>query len=1125
MYISGKAGQTTRKNLVDSLRNNITRVNPNAQGIQAFFQQEAIQSRSLNSIFGTPEEFLERYANFQRSYEEALKKDISITAGSKTNIDALKKSNTINLRILNHEAQKRLHEMFMYDVLRLPDLLREAGLPAYQMPSANKYGSIFKYALAPEGQIEHPVQIFLNRAIFNFNEDKTGLDSFKVAKSNILSHQTISRLFGEFQQSGSLGNIFGRAANQSLNILTLDVETTGVVSGSQVRSMSLLGMKSAPSGTVVGGINQNIAFKSQQMAGLTVSTMNNGIIDMYKHLADTEGTKLMDMGEGGKNFLDETEKFLRQILDPSVDRLAGHNIGFDLDMLRQTSAAQSLYGSHKGIQEAWQLLDERITKGNFLVDTLESTRSYLLEKVQNIVGQSGLIDLDERSKLFVNTLFSQETLASIHVGGSATYGSVENIALNTNLFELLENDGKADQLYKLINKGSHIAETDVYLQSYIADYVQTGRLDLLDRTTTMSPAARKARSRIFQSQAITATTNMADVRLLNDTVFSHITRNESIKKMGISARVTAQSLGLQTAEEGILKYDQGEKQFFFSTSTDRVAINNEAIATGEMQRILQSARTGVEDDALRIISTGITFQQGSNINELLSTRALISSAPITQQRSMENITNAFTTMYTNLGTGISTPDYIRAITGQDIVDSPFQTGLGQYSLTAAGEIARKFAKIGDPFASLPAQQRVYSTVLAESTAPIARKMQIIDMAGGTPIKLASAEIPDLLATLGLPVFEKQTGARIIDSGTRAASKVVVPTEILNQAIRDKFGENFTMRNVGRSVLEDGTFPRAMLNATWMVQRDLDKTQSEQLVENIFNIMKSEESAAEAMGVGKTQLDKTLKEQIALMQGLKGDDMKAAKESVVESIMKNDIVFANAGEQSEQAILQAKQAGEILDNDVLLNKQTMQYTVPSKGYQYTAVPLSPLMDRTELQIAGAIDEIDTASELVDFEVGINESGQVQTTKIPKYLEMKEKISSEILSDPSQARVLKGRLNRAKVGRDANVILDLFNQYKPKIGYAALGLAAAGAGYYMSKKHRERQLYNESMEAQPIERASQVNQYNSYSSEFNNNTSLRRDPLLTAGVVGNLDRAKIGHTRMGSDRYNHLYGGGY
>jgi hypothetical protein len=37
----------------------------------------------------------------------------------------------------------------------------------------------------------------------------------------------------------------------------------------------------------------------------------------------------------------------------------------------------------------------------------------------------------------------------------------------------------------------------------------------------------------------------------------------------------------------------------------------------------------------------------------------------------------------------------------------------------------------------------------------------------------------------------------------------------------------------------------------------------------------------------------------------------------------------------------------------------------------------------------------------------------------------------------------------------------------------------------------------------------------------NFSVTGDPLATAGVVGNLDRSKIGHTNMGPNKYDYLY----
>ena len=100
-------------------------------------------------------------------------------------------------------------------------------------------------------------------------------------------------------------------------------------------------------------------------------------------------------------------------------------------------------------------------------------------------------------------------------------------------------------------------------------------------------------------------------------------------------------------------------------------------------------------------------------------------------------------------------------------------------------------------------------------------------------------------------------------------------------------------------------------------------------------------------------------------------------------------------------------------------------------------------------------------------------------------------------------------------------DFYIANKPKIGFAALGLAVAGAGYYIAKNRREQRLYEETREVQNFEQAnprSQRPNFNAMSSP----QSTRRDPLVTAGVVGNLDRNKINHTRMGPNKYNHLYG---
>ena len=89
--------------------------------------------------------------------------------------------------------------------------------------------------------------------------------------------------------------------------------------------------------------------------------------------------------------------------------------------------------------------------------------------------------------------------------------------------------------------------------------------------------------------------------------------------------------------------------------------------------------------------------------------------------------------------------------------------------------------------------------------------------------------------------------------------------------------------------------------------------------------------------------------------------------------------------------------------------------------------------------------------------------------------------------------------------------------------AIAVGAASAGYYLAKRNRTNRMYDEVMHQQPYEEQGLVQDANSGIQQDNQQTSARRDPLVTAGVVGNLDRNKIGHTAMGPKKYNHLYGG--
>lgn len=114
---------------------------------------------------------------------------------------------------------------------------------------------------------------------------------------------------------------------------------------------------------------------------------------------------------------------------------------------------------------------------------------------------------------------------------------------------------------------------------------------------------------------------------------------------------------------------------------------------------------------------------------------------------------------------------------------------------------------------------------------------------------------------------------------------------------------------------------------------------------------------------------------------------------------------------------------------------------------------------------------------------------------------------------------------RMARNA-VLIDKITKMKPKIYKGVAAVGAISAGYYLGRRTQEQNLYDETMGQQPTEAnigPMGIADFNRLDQELAAQFSSRRDPLVTAGVVGNLDRNKISHTRMGPDKYNHLYGG--
>ena len=178
---------------------------------------------------------------------------------------------------------------------------------------------------------------------------------------------------------------------------------------------------------------------------------------------------------------------------------------------------------------------------------------------------------------------------------------------------------------------------------------------------------------------------------------------------------------------------------------------------------------------------------------------------------------------------------------------------------------------------------------------------------------------------------------------------------------------------------------------------------------------------------------------------------------------------------------------------------------------TAVVLSPFENTTATALDKGLNSADMAARLSAQDkqaVGIaNELSDV----VDNSSSLRTGITSELTS-------LKVGVNYADRSRN---IRQMYAKYKKPVGIGLADAAITAAGYYIyNKSKNETNPYDEVMDQQdtmpgraprtdiydpvPVQAYSQIN-----------------DPLATAGVVGNLDRSKIGHTKMGPNKYDYLY----
>lgn len=225
-----------------------------------------------------------------------------------------------------------------------------------------------------------------------------------------------------------------------------------------------------------------------------------------------------------------------------------------------------------------------------------------------------------------------------------------------------------------------------------------------------------------------------------------------------------------------------------------------------------------------------------------------------------------------------------------------------------------------------------------------------------------------------------------------------------------------------------------------------------------------------------------------------------------------------------------QAGETLsgmleefsgENDSVLFQRGFQFSVVDSGDGYVAIQ-GRIPDKVLDVLEGVSPELKDAVDQI-------RSGRVQKELYDTYLAAAETAYRDETFRDKIIRAFSSKGLDSNLGiRGADralrdqAVREAYQKIAPKVGIGLLAVGTLGLGYYITKKRREKKLYDETIKSQPTERAEYVQSTNDTLSQSLALKSTRRDPLVTAGVVGNLDRNKIGHTAMGPNKYDHLYG---
>jgi hypothetical protein len=1130
--------------------------------------------QGYRSVFGSVDDQLLAYSEFEREFRLAIGKElregINQTAARKAVLEAaLSEDAPINLQLISStKARDQLREIFNTRVLKTRELITNVGLPGLYTPSTNPARVTSRY-IASTAEGYEPMLDILQGATFSIDpnaavgKNTTPSQSFRIGMSNLPATKTLR---ANVERGGrlTLDDLpDGTVVNFS------DLETDDVTNSSLMRSQGSEKYK-VSRGSLDGvslrrvpgyGQEPTVSIITPSLKGLPSTDPRN-----LNRIADfATGTIAREAGDASNihRVFDVTtaagrqeaaDHFIKQLKRYNADGEihAGYNsLAFDIPKYAQTLRSIPEFMDAGG--DALLKQFESKTAAGAAIDVLGLVREHLANQTAATIS-SATVSVEQKAAIATQGLMSPQALHRTRVAGEAvSINSLENIIESTNFTKLLA-EGTADEreLLEILgtSQAAHTSVVDTRVTgAVLRNLKQITRNDSMDGVdlTGLSPESallvKRAIRNIPASRAITMTTNLADVRTLTSSVFDNLMETNALR--GVELDIA--DFGTEFADpalsglSGTIKFDPKARSFRLFSGPEALPQDLPAgfDAPAYIKRVLQRERALPASAILpnaqaQVISTGISPIRAGNIE---MTNALIRGTtavplidavtPVINDANEAQFIAGMTATRTNIGYP-NMPD-----TG--LIDTSI-TGLMRGRLDAIGlDVGQAYIKsvydAGIGSASINPEIRSAFVTLSElSSAQGARNKPLIAQALGVAVddarvSILSDRLSDTMKFFGdTGIFHAGTQKRLVanESVLLLPSSVLPKIQTLNArgqrvSMLDESVIGLKSHSVRLSVATrriEELNPTVNLVLGGEVVRGtgaLEKRRALVEAESIFDTLSEQfKTIKTPKAMVEAGLAETEDQALGLLVQFGEEQRKTTIESLSQTIQRSGIGFGSIlPEEGSQSIADViNTVAEGVDSDTVASQKGFQYSIANISEE--GVTLAPRVSddalREARRLGTSVGEDLVTRSTATSQLGLLQAGIRRANEEPKFLDR-----------------LKTAYEGAGSGRNQD-LLERLKVIKPRVYKSVGAVAALSAGYYLATRKAKQDPLNEVMEQQPLEQEGpmSISDFNRVDQAMARQTSSRRDPLVTAGVVGNLDRNKIGHTQMGANKYNHLYG---